>query len=93
MSVRRRKGRCIMIIGVPRERTRQEYRVAISPDNLPEIVEAGHKLLVESRAGEGLDISDAEYLAHGAEIAATLDELYRRSDIICKVKEPQPEEV
>jgi alanine dehydrogenase len=82
-----------MVIGVPRERTREEYRVAVSPDNLPEIVYAGHKLLVETNAGEGLDISDGEYEAHGAEIVATLDELYSRADIICKVKEPQPEEI
>lgn len=76
-----------MIVGVPKEIKVQEYRVAVTPIGAREYIRAGHKVLVEKGAGEGAGFSDADYVAAGAEIV-TCDEVFARSDMICKVKEP-----
>jgi alanine dehydrogenase len=81
-----------MLIGVPREIKRDEYRVAMLPVGVEELSRAGHKVLIESNAGVGSGISDAEYAAEGAEIVASAKEIYARADLIVKVKEPLPPE-
>src|SRR5438552_12866968 len=81
-----------MLIGVPREVKRDEYRVAMLPVGVEELMRAGHKVLSETNAGIGSGIPDAEYEAEGAQIVATAKEIYDRADLIVKVKEPLPAE-
>src|SRR5207247_9460292 len=81
-----------MLIGVPREIKRDEYRVALLPVGVEELTRAGHKVLIESNAGVGSGIPDAEYEAEGAQIVAAAKEIYERADLIVKVKEPLPVE-
>src|SRR5436305_13934856 len=81
-----------MLIGVPREVKRDEYRVAMLPVGVEELTRAGHKVLIETNAGVGSGIPEGEYAADGAEIVATAKEIYTRADLIVKVKGPLPEE-
>jgi alanine dehydrogenase len=81
-----------MLIGVPREIKRDEYRVAMLPVGVEELTGAGHRVLIETGAGVGSGLSDAEYAAQGAEIVAAPAEIYARADLIVKVKEPLPPE-
>jgi alanine dehydrogenase len=81
-----------MLIGVPKEVKQGEYRVALTPDKLPMLVEEGHRVLVQAQAGEGAGFSDSEYEAAGATIAAEAKEVFANADIVIKVKEPQPQE-
>ena len=81
-----------MLIGVPREVKRDEYRVAMLPVGVEELTRAGHKVLIETNAGVGSGIPDAEYATDGADIVATAKEIYSRADLIVKVKEPLPQE-
>lgn len=80
-----------MIIGVPKEIKKEEYRVALTPAGVTELVAAGHELLMESDAGSGSGFSDAHYRQSGAEVVAR-EELFRRAELVVKVKEPLPEE-
>ncbi len=82
-----------MIVGVPREIKQDEYRVALIPVGAEELTAAGHKVLVESGAGLGSGIPDELYEENGAEIAGSAEELFARSDMVIKVKEPQPVEL
>lgn len=77
-----------MIIGVPREIKRDEYRVAMLPVGVEELTQLGHTVLVEKGAGLGSGITDAEYLSVGAEIHNSPAEIYAQADLIVKVKEP-----
>ncbi len=79
-----------MIVGVPKEIKPQENRVGLVPGSVREVVRAGGTVLVEKNAGLGIGISDADYHAAGAEIVDTADEVFQRSELIIKVKEPQP---
>jgi alanine dehydrogenase len=81
-----------MIIGVPKEIKRDEYRVALLPVGADELVRAGHTVLVEAGAGLGSGLPDDEYQEQGAQLVATAQEVFARSDLIIKVKEPQPSE-
>jgi alanine dehydrogenase len=81
-----------MLIGVPREIKRDEYRVAMLPVGVFELTRAGHQVLIERSAGVGSGIPDAEYAAEGAQVVATAAEIYARSELIVKVKEPLPPE-
>ncbi|MCO6457159.1 MAG: alanine dehydrogenase [Pirellulaceae bacterium] len=81
-----------MIIGVPKEIKRDEYRVAMLPVGVEELVRAGHQVLIQHEAGVGSGLSDEEYRRPGAELVADSAEIYARADLIVKVKEPQPEE-
>ncbi len=81
-----------MIIGVPQEIKRDEYRVAMLPVGVEELVRAGCQVVLQAGAGLGSGIADHEYLKQGAELVASAEEVYRRADLIVKVKEPQPEE-
>ena len=82
-----------MIVGVPREIKRDEYRVGLLPVGVDELTRTGHHVLVEAGAGLGSGLADHEYLRHGAELVAESAEIFARTDIIIKVKEPQPEEL
>jgi alanine dehydrogenase len=80
-------------IGVPAEIKADEYRVAITPSGVRELVDAGHEVFVERGAGEGSAIGDPDYEAQGAVILPTADEVFGEAELIIGVKEPQPEEV
>src|SRR5438093_588972 len=77
-----------MLIGVPREIKRDEYRVAMLPVGVEELTRAGHQVLIETNAGVGSGIPDAEYAAEGAQIVASAKEIFEKADLIVKVKEP-----
>ncbi|AVX19456.1 MAG: alanine dehydrogenase [Bacillota bacterium] len=81
-----------MIIGVPKEIKNNENRVAITPAGVQAMVAAGHKVVIENNAGAGSGISNEEYIAAGAEILATPQEVFAAADMIMKVKEPLPQE-
>ena len=81
-----------MRIGVPKEIKVHEYRVGLVPAAVRELVEAGHEVLVETKAAGGIGFTDADYERVGARIAATAEDVFARSDMIIKVKEPQPQE-
>jgi alanine dehydrogenase len=82
----------IMIIGIPKEIKTDEYRVAVTPAGAGELVAEGHQVCVQCSAGEGSGFSDAEYEAAGATLCGSIDEVYAKSDMIVKVKEPIAEE-
>jgi alanine dehydrogenase len=77
-----------MIIGVPKEIKRDEYRVAMLPVGVEELVRAGHNVLVEAGAGLGSGLPDHEYLEQGAELVAGSKDIFARADLVVKVKEP-----
>ncbi len=81
-----------MIIGVPRERKIQEYRVALTPQAVRVLKERGHRVFVEKSAGLGSGIPDQDYKKAGANIASTEKDLFRKAELIVKVKEPLPSE-
>jgi alanine dehydrogenase len=81
-----------MRIGVPREIKTHEYRVGLNPSSVRELVNHGHRLLVERNAGGGIDASDAEYERAGASLAATAADVFDWAELIVKVKEPQAAE-
>ena len=76
-----------MIIGVPKEIKKLEFRVAMTAEGVREAVHAGHQVLVEESAGTGSGISDDDYKMAGANLL-TRDEVFRRAEMIVKVKEP-----
>jgi alanine dehydrogenase len=81
-----------MRIGVPREIKVHEYRVGLVPAGVRELVAAGHEVVVETTAGNGIGVDDAQYRGAGAGIAPHAAEVFARSDMVVKVKEPQPAE-
>jgi alanine dehydrogenase len=81
-----------MIVGVPKEIKNHEYRVAMVPSGVRAMVENGHKVIVQKSAGEGSGVSDAEYVAAGAQIKATAEEVFKEAEMIIKVKEPLAQE-
>ncbi len=81
-----------MIIGIPKERKVREYRVSSTPQTVRVLVERGHEVLVERSAGLGSGISDQEFEKAGGEIVEGEEEVFKRSKLIVKVKEPLPEE-
>ncbi|OKK14638.1 alanine dehydrogenase [Streptomyces sp. CB00455] len=81
-----------MKVGIPREVKNNEFRVAITPAGVHELVRNGHQVVVERNAGVGSSITDAEYVAAGAEILDTADEVWASADLLLKVKEPIAEE-
>lgn len=81
-----------MLIGVPREIKNHEYRVGLTPGSVRELVQHGHAVLVETRAGVGSGMHDADYTQAGADIAASAAEVFERAEMIVKVKEPQAKE-
>ena len=81
-----------MIIGVPTEVKTDEYRVAMLPVGVEELVARGHRVLVQAGAGLGSGLPDHEYLRAGAEMVAGGADVFSRADLVIKVKEPQPSE-
>src|SRR3984893_7116252 len=81
-----------MRVGVPREIKVHEYRVGLVPAGVRELVAAGHEVLLESGAGNGIGVDDAQFRAAGAVIAAHASEVFERADMVIKVKAPQPVE-
>ena len=79
-----------MRIGVPREIKVHEYRVGLMPAGVRELTAAGHEVLIESGAGAGIGVDDAQFRAAGAAIAPRAAEVFERADMVVKVKEPQP---
>jgi len=82
-----------MRIGVPKEIKNHEYRVGLTPASIAELVAAGHEAFVETHAGGGIDCPDSAYKKAGATILPTAAEVFAASDMIVKVKEPQPQEI
>ncbi|MEI8056991.1 MAG: alanine dehydrogenase [Actinomycetes bacterium] len=81
-----------MKVGIPREVKNHEYRVAITPAGVNELVRNGHDVVIEHDAGVGSSISDDEYVSAGATILATADEVWAAGEMILKVKEPVAQE-
>jgi alanine dehydrogenase len=82
-----------MIVGVPKEIKRDEYRVGMLPVGVEELTRAGHKVLVEAGAGLGSGLADHDYLRAGAEMVAGPEEVLGKADLVVKVKEPQASEI
>jgi alanine dehydrogenase len=77
-----------MLVGVPKEIKDSEYRVGLIPSTVRELTRSGHQVLVETNAGVGAGLTDADYRAVGAEIVADADQVFARGELIVKVKEP-----
>ncbi|GLP97843.1 alanine dehydrogenase [Paraferrimonas sedimenticola] len=78
-----------MIIGVPKEIKNHEYRVGMVPASVRELIQRGHQVLIETKAGNGIGFSDEDYQNVGADIIDTAAEVFAKADMIVKVKEPQ----
>lgn len=81
-----------MIIGVPKEVKTQEYRVGMVPGGVAEMVRRGHTVNLQQGAGEGAGFSDEQYIAAGAQIVPTAEEVWGKADMVFKVKEPIAQE-
>jgi len=77
-----------MLIGVPRETKIHEYRVGLTPEGVRDLASAGHEVIVERNAGQGIGASDEHYRDAGASMAGTAPEIFARAELIVKVKEP-----
>ena len=82
-----------MRVGVPKEIKNHEYRVGMTPSSVAELVASGHEVFVETKAGMGIDFDNAAYEKVGATIVDTAAEVFAKSDMIVKVKEPQANEI
>jgi alanine dehydrogenase len=82
----------VRVVGVPTEIKPDERRVALTPNGVRELTRRGVRVLIQTAAGHGASLSDDAYCAAGAELVATATEVWERADLVCKVKEPQPEE-
>lgn len=78
-----------MLVGVPKEVKNHEYRVGLTPQSVREVIQHGHKVLVETGAGAGIGASDTDYESAGAEIAGDSSKVFAQSELVIKVKEPQ----
>ncbi|MFT3966797.1 MAG: alanine dehydrogenase [Sphingobium sp.] len=81
-----------MIVGTVREIKNHEYRVGLTPESVHEFASHGHEVLVQQSAGIGIGASDEDYRRAGARIVEDAENIFARSDMIVKVKEPQPAE-
>ena len=82
-----------MRVGVPKEIKVHEYRVGLTPASVAELTAAGHEVIIETKAGLGIDFDDQAYVDVGARIVGTAAEVFASSDMIVKVKEPQASEI
>lgn len=78
-----------MLIGVPREIKSQENRVGLNPESVKALTDAGHTVIVETNAGQGILATDQDYIDAGASIAPDADSVFEQATLIIKVKEPQ----
>lgn len=81
-----------MLIGIPKEIKNHEYRVGATPSGVRELINAGHDVLVQTDAGSAINFYNEDYIKSGAKIAASIEEVYQKADMILKVKEPQKSE-
>ncbi|MGV0834781.1 alanine dehydrogenase [Mycolicibacterium thermoresistibile] len=81
-----------MRVGVPTETKSHEYRVAITPAGVSELVRRGHEVLIQAGAGEASSISDAEFKSAGARLSDRVEEVWTTSDLLLKVKDPTEQE-
>lgn len=81
-----------MLVGVPTEIKNNEYRVGLTPASVHELVVQGHQVIVQRGAGSEIGLPDAQYVAAGASIVASAQEVFARSTMVVKVKEPQAAE-
>ncbi len=81
-----------MLIGVPKEIKNHEYRVGLTPASAQELIKNGHKVVIENNAGAAIGFTNEDYIAAGASIIDTPEEIFATADMIIKVKEPQPQE-
>jgi alanine dehydrogenase len=77
-----------MIIGIPKERKVDEYRVGITTEGVEHLVGDGHRVLIEQSAGDGSGISGDQYVTAGANMVTSEEQLFEQADMIVKVKEP-----
>jgi alanine dehydrogenase len=82
-----------MRVGCPKEIKNHEYRVGLTPGSVAELVHAGHEVIVETKAGKGIDFDDQAYVDAGARIAPDAASTFAQADMIVKVKEPQAQEI
>src|SRR6185295_5599940 len=78
-----------MIVGVPKEIKNNEYRVGLTPASVRELVTRKHAVVAETNAGQGIGMDDGAYIAAGAKIAATPEQVFAEAEMVVKVKEPQ----
>src|SRR5215510_5167871 len=81
-----------MRIGVPREIKVHEYRVGLVPAGVRELTAAGHEVIVETGAGNGIGVNDSQYEAAGAKVVGSAAQVFAAAEMVVKVKEPQPGE-
>jgi alanine dehydrogenase len=81
-----------MLVGVPKEIKSDEYRVGLVPQTVGQLCDAGHRVLIETGAGEGSGIADEDYVTAGATIVLRADDVFTAADLIVKVKEPLRDE-
>ena len=77
-----------MRVGIPKEIKNHEYRVAVTPAGVHEIVTHGHEVMIEAGAGVGSSIPDTDFVAAGAQMLATAEAVWESADMILKVKQP-----
>lgn len=82
-----------MKIGIPKEIKNNENRVGIVPGGVAQLVQDGHEVFVQSQAGQGINLTDADFENAGAQILPTLEAVFEQAEMIIKVKEPQPQEI
>jgi alanine dehydrogenase len=81
-----------MLIGVPKEIKNHEYRIGMTPAGVREVIAAGHQVMMQKDGGASIGLTDEMYVAAGATIIETAEEIFATADMIIKVKEPQPNE-
>jgi alanine dehydrogenase len=81
-----------MRVGIPTETKNNEFRVAITPAGVAALTHRGHEVLIQTAAGQGSAIADADFKAAGAQIISTADQVWSDADLLLKVKEPMPAE-
>lgn len=93
MSIRQTTAEVVVIIiSVPKERKNNENRVAITPEGVVSLVNAGHQVIIEKGAGEGSGYRDDQFLSAGATVVPDAEEVWSRGELVMKVKEPLPSE-
>ena len=78
-----------MLVGIPKEIKNHEYRVGLTPAGVLELINQGHSVVIQTNAGSAIGFTDAMYQEVGAKIVATANEVYGKSNLIIKIKEPQ----
>src|SRR5688572_5173033 len=88
-----RKGKRELFIGIPREISFQENRIALVPESVALLINNGHRVIIETNAGKNANFTDTDYSEAGAQIAYSPEEVYKASDLILKVAPPSEKEL